>query len=121
MAGDDDASSINVKNVAHDKRDTVKEEAAPSLPLDSVAVLEPKAPSPSSPPPQVPDAAMQPTEPATPYAEDVQIPLGDDSSVRPLNVTDALGYLDCVKQQFADQSDVYNRFLDIMKDFKSQK
>ncbi|EKM56381.1 uncharacterized protein PHACADRAFT_172101 [Phanerochaete carnosa HHB-10118-sp] len=39
---------------------------------------------------------------------------------RPLNVTDALGYLDCVKQTFADQSDVYNRFLDIMKDFKSQ-
>lgn len=35
-------------------------------------------------------------------------------------VQDALSYLDQVKVQFADQPDVYNRFLDIMKDFKSQ-
>jgi paired amphipathic helix protein Sin3a len=33
---------------------------------------------------------------------------------------DALSYLDQVKVQFSDQPDVYNRFLDIMKDFKSQ-
>ncbi|OAD79564.1 hypothetical protein PHYBLDRAFT_162621 [Phycomyces blakesleeanus NRRL 1555(-)] len=39
---------------------------------------------------------------------------------RPLNVRDALTYLDQVKVQFSDQPDVYNRFLDIMKDFKSQ-
>ncbi|KIJ15185.1 hypothetical protein PAXINDRAFT_134088 [Paxillus involutus ATCC 200175] len=39
---------------------------------------------------------------------------------RPLNVTDALSYLDAVKVQFQDQPDVYNHFLDIMKDFKSQ-
>jgi len=32
---------------------------------------------------------------------------------------DALTYLDQVKVQFADHPDVYNRFLDIMKDFKS--
>jgi len=32
---------------------------------------------------------------------------------------DALSYLDQVKVQFADHPDVYNRFLDIMKDFKS--
>jgi paired amphipathic helix protein Sin3a len=31
-----------------------------------------------------------------------------------------LTYLDQVKVQFHDQPDVYNRFLDIMKDFKSQ-
>lgn len=40
--------------------------------------------------------------------------------VRPLNVADALTYLDDVKNQFQDHPDVYNRFLDIMKDFKSQ-
>lgn len=40
---------------------------------------------------------------------------------RQLNVTDALTYLDAVKTQFADQPDVYNRFLDIMKEFKSQQ
>ena len=39
---------------------------------------------------------------------------------RPLNVTDALTYLDDVKNQFQDSLDVYNQFLDIMKDFKSQ-
>lgn len=39
---------------------------------------------------------------------------------RQLNVSDALTYLDDVKSQFADRPDVYNRFLDIMKDFKSQ-
>ena len=43
--------------------------------------------------------------------------LGGD---RPLNVADALGYLDAVKIQFSEQPDVYNHFLDIMKDFKSQ-
>ncbi|KAI8981426.1 hypothetical protein BDB01DRAFT_851219 [Pilobolus umbonatus] len=39
---------------------------------------------------------------------------------RPLNVKDALSYLDQVKVKFADQPEVYNRFLDIMKEFKSQ-
>ena len=39
---------------------------------------------------------------------------------RPLNVSDALSYLDSVKAQFAEQPEVYNKFLDIMKDFKSQ-
>lgn len=36
------------------------------------------------------------------------------------SLQDALTYLDQVKVQFHDQPDVYNRFLDIMKDFKSQ-
>ncbi|ORY80409.1 hypothetical protein BCR37DRAFT_369309 [Protomyces lactucae-debilis] len=43
-----------------------------------------------------------------------------DQGYRPLNVKDALSYLDQVKIRFFDQPDVYNRFLDIMKDFKSQ-
>lgn len=33
-------------------------------------------------------------------------------------LNDALSYLDQVKVQFSDHPDVYNRFLDIMKDFK---
>uniref|UniRef100_A0A0W0G4L7 Putative histone deacetylase complex, SIN3 component n=1 Tax=Moniliophthora roreri TaxID=221103 RepID=A0A0W0G4L7_MONRR len=40
---------------------------------------------------------------------------------RPLDVTDALSYLDAVKNQFQDRPQVYNHFLDIMKDFKSQQ
>jgi hypothetical protein len=38
----------------------------------------------------------------------------------PLNVTHALMYLEAVKVQFQDKPDVYNHFLDIMRDFKSQ-
>ncbi|KAJ7035855.1 paired amphipathic helix [Mycena alexandri] len=37
-----------------------------------------------------------------------------------LNVTDAISYLDAVKNQFQDQPEEYSRFLVIMKDFKSQ-
>ncbi|ORY82379.1 hypothetical protein BCR35DRAFT_303785 [Leucosporidium creatinivorum] len=39
---------------------------------------------------------------------------------RPLNVKDALSYLDRVKVTFNDQAEVYDRFLTIMKEFKSQ-
>ena len=34
---------------------------------------------------------------------------------------DALSYLDQVKLQFGNQPQVYNDFLDIMKEFKSQR
>ena len=51
---------------------------------------------------------------------EMQMDDGPSSPERPLNVTDALSYLDSVKIQFQDRPDVYNRFLDIMKDFKSQ-
>ena len=37
-----------------------------------------------------------------------------------INVKDALDYLDEVKLNFIDRSEIYNRFLDIMKDFKSR-
>ena len=36
-------------------------------------------------------------------------------------LNDALSYLDQVKVRFVHQPDVYNQFLDIMKDFKSQE
>ena len=36
------------------------------------------------------------------------------------DMQDALSYLDQVKVQFAGEPQVYNQFLDIMKDFKSQ-
>ena len=37
-----------------------------------------------------------------------------------LKVEDALSYLDKVKLQFSVQPQIYNDFLDIMKEFKSQ-
>lgn len=49
-----------------------------------------------------------------------QSSLSPSNNHRPLNVVDALGYLDQVKSCFVDQPNVYNEFLDIMKDFKSQ-
>ncbi|RNA33806.1 Paired amphipathic helix Sin3a [Brachionus plicatilis] len=46
---------------------------------------------------------------------------GQPGSVFPrLKVEDALTYLDQVKLQFERQPEVYNQFLDIMKEFKSQ-
>lgn len=47
-------------------------------------------------------------------------PSSPNGSYRPLNVIDALAYLDQVKSRFSDKPNVYNQFLDIMKDFKSQ-
>jgi paired amphipathic helix protein Sin3a len=40
--------------------------------------------------------------------------------IRELRVEDALLYLDEVKQQFGNKPDIYNAFLDVMKDFKAQ-
>ncbi|XP_031783367.1 paired amphipathic helix protein Sin3a isoform X2 [Nasonia vitripennis] len=42
------------------------------------------------------------------------------SQFQRLKVEDALSYLDQVKYKFSDQPQVYNDFLDIMKEFKSQ-
>ncbi|GJJ10538.1 hypothetical protein Clacol_004765 [Clathrus columnatus] len=46
---------------------------------------------------------------------------GSLDPTRSLNVNDALGYLDEVKNRFQTNPDVYNHFLEIMKDFKSQR
>jgi len=47
-------------------------------------------------------------------------PTMGDNAARPLNVTDALTYLDLVKNRFRERPEVYNQFLDIMKEFKGQ-
>jgi len=63
------------------------------------------------------------SKPSTPRPDAADSPSAQQRSPevgRPLNVTDALSYLDAVKNQFQDKPDVYNQFLDIMKDFKSQ-
>eukprot|EP00500_Bicosoecida_sp_ms1_P002752 CAMPEP_0203807136 /NCGR_PEP_ID=MMETSP0115-20131106/893_1 /ASSEMBLY_ACC=CAM_ASM_000227 /TAXON_ID=33651 /ORGANISM="Bicosoecid sp, Strain ms1" /LENGTH=145 /DNA_ID=CAMNT_0050715807 /DNA_START=195 /DNA_END=629 /DNA_ORIENTATION=- len=39
---------------------------------------------------------------------------------RQLKVEDALAYLDKVKQQFGSQPQIYNQFLEIMKNFKAE-
>lgn len=62
---------------------------------------------------------------STPRPSTSDSPPGAPKSLTPeagrqLNVTDALSYLDAVKVQFQERPEVYNQFLDIMKDFKSQ-
>lgn len=80
--------------------------------------VQPQTDFTSRPPSPVPPAP----EPAS--ASNLRLPPVSDIEVqsvdRPLNVSDALSYLDAVKIQFQDQPEVYNRFLDIMKDFKGQ-
>ncbi|KAF8746899.1 Histone deacetylase (HDAC) interacting, partial [Rhizoctonia solani] len=48
------------------------------------------------------------------------IPAPPSPVAHPLNTEDALSYLEMIKDKFQDKPDVYNHFLDIMKDFKSQ-
>ena len=43
-----------------------------------------------------------------------------DSAARQLNVADALIYLDLVENRFRERPEVYNQFLDIMKEYKGQ-
>ncbi|KAF8665510.1 hypothetical protein AX16_000524 [Volvariella volvacea WC 439] len=68
----------------------------------------------------------RPSDPSTPLPHPTDLLAGPaalqqlNDMNRPLNVTDALTYLDSVKVQFSDKPEVYNHFLDIMKDFKSQ-
>lgn len=96
-------------------------------------------------PAQIPNAVFNggPVQPATQAQQAMLVPMQQGSAqpasvgqgqqpilnvrfcilvftVFPANaVQDALSYLDQVKVQFVDHPDVYNRFLDIMKDFKS--
>ena len=59
---------------------------------------------------------LQPSDPAPPTTQQFN---GPDAQ-KGVFPQDALSYLDQVKFQFQDYPDVYNKFLDIMKDFKSQ-
>lgn len=81
-------------------------ERRPSIVRAPMSNASPAAPAPAS--------VQQPTNASSPSSQ------SGGGGYRPLNVRDALTYLDQVKVRFSDQPDVYNRFLDIMKDFKSQ-
>ena len=51
--------------------------------------------------------------PARPAASTAPARDGPQQAYRPLNVKDALTYLDEVKVQFAGHPEVYNQFLDV--------
>ena len=67
-----------------------------------------QGPIPGAPPP--PMAPMQNPQQAAPPPQ----------PYRQLKVEDALAYLDQVKMKFEKQPHIYNKFLDIMKEFKNQ-
>ncbi|PIN18039.1 Histone deacetylase complex, SIN3 component [Handroanthus impetiginosus] len=50
-----------------------------------------------------------------------QAQMSTASSAQRLTTTDALSYLKTVKENFQDNKDKYNEFLDVMKDFKAQR
>eukprot|EP00117_Sycon_ciliatum_P016959 scpid21185/ scgid16167/ Paired amphipathic helix protein Sin3a; Histone deacetylase complex subunit Sin3a; Transcriptional corepressor Sin3a len=78
------------------------------------------APIASSSPAQV-VSSVPTTIPTSVAQSHVAIPGGQpQQNFQRLKVEDALSYLDQVKLQFANQPQVYNDFLDIMKEFKSQ-
>merc|ERR1719440_764080 len=67
-------------------------------------------------PPQqgpLPGAGPPPMAPGAP-------PAAQPQPYRQLKVEDALAYLDQVKMKFEKQPQIYNKFLDIMKEFKAQ-
>lgn len=93
---------------------------APSGPVNIFAG-GPVQPSQTQPGPQQQQQQLQasmlmPFPPGAQQAAQQQVAQGPGQ--QPI-LNDALSYLDQVKVQFADHPDVYNRFLDIMKDFKS--
>ena len=71
------------------------------------------------PPPQLAPSAAPQTITEAASSASVTLTQMEDNSQR-LKVEDALTYLDKVKIRFGQNPHVYNRFLDIMKDFKSQ-
>ncbi|KZO96357.1 hypothetical protein CALVIDRAFT_514676 [Calocera viscosa TUFC12733] len=89
---------------------------------------QPLTPQPLGPPPPHQPQQMHQHHPLPPsshfvpqqHPEEAQpMKVDQEPEGRSLNVKDALTYLDQVKNEFMDRADVYNLFLDIMKDFKS--
>ncbi len=58
--------------------------------------------------------------PVVDLAEEEDAENNSNRPIRELKVEDALLYLDQVKIEFGDQPEIYNEFLDIMKNFKEQ-
>lgn len=75
----------------------------------------------STPPAMGLSSSGPPAPPAQPPAAQAAQPPRPPPGMRELRVEDALLYLDDVKREFGDRPRVYNEFLAIMKNFKSQE
>ncbi|XP_018324326.1 paired amphipathic helix protein Sin3b [Agrilus planipennis] len=88
----------------------VKAQAVQSMSMSGHSQMRSKGASPPTAPPQQPAPQPQQQSPGG----------GGGTPFQRLKVEDALSYLDQVKYKFGSQPQVYNDFLDIMKEFKSQ-
>lgn len=46
---------------------------------------------------------------------------GSTSTTQSMQLNDAFAYLDRVRAEFADQPEIYNKFLQVMREFKSNR
>ena len=120
----DPATDSSLQNANHTQPapESVPEPSAPAPPslfppADSSGV---SAPTPIIAPPETPSTERQNDEAAPQPVPENLNSAADRPSDRQPNHTDALSYLDAIKIRFHDRPDVYNVFLDIMEDFKSQ-
>eukprot|EP00941_MAST-03F_sp_MAST-3F-sp1_P000344 g344.t1 len=75
----------------------------------------------TQPPPLAPDSNNPPNQNPQVHGTPICVQTNPDTApYRQLKVEDALEYLDKVKKQFGHIPEIYNRFLDIMKNFKAQ-
>ncbi|KAK7036539.1 hypothetical protein VNI00_011472 [Paramarasmius palmivorus] len=95
------------------------ERPASSMTVDLLENSPPE--SSSSTPMSVDSLQVQPLDGQQASSSPTQPNVSLNRSLNILSVADALSYLDHVKFQFQDQPDVYNHFLDIVKEFKSQQ
>lgn len=106
------------------------EQMRDTLPRPPFSASHLSGPPPPNPPPVAP-SHLPPSQPAVHstkqnYQTHIQTPnpahapTPGQQQYQRLKVEDALSYLDQVKLQFGNQPQVYNEFLDIMKEFKSQ-
>jgi paired amphipathic helix protein Sin3a len=97
--------------------------SSPKVPQASLSVVAPVTVPTVQSPPSLSEATVPPPSHIQTLAQELPTSPGGPSgdANRPLNVSDALGYLDAVKNKFQNNPDVYNNFLEIMKDFKSQR
>lgn len=58
---------------------------------------------------------------ATEYLREQAAAAAAQQSKQPLQIGDAMSYMDRVREIFADRPDVYMQFLDIMKNFQAQR
>lgn len=90
--------------------------ASAHSPIPRQPVHMPPEPGPPAQAPRPPPPAMPQPQPGPPPNAVRPVP-----GMRELRVEDALLYLDDVKREFGDRPRVYNEFLTIMKNFKSQE